>query len=256
MKQPLSKYATLLDTAVVEARPVQQLNFQEDLSLAQAYEIQAQAISKRLERGENMTGIKLGFTSKAKMEQMGVQDQVWGRLTHEMELFNGGDLVLGNYIHPRAEPEIAFKLGRDIHGVPSPEEIRDCLSGVAVAIEVIDSRYQNFRFSLELIVADNCSSAGYVLGDWKDPQADVADIRMDMSLNSEIVESGNSNAILGNPLASLNVAFRLADQYGFSLKKDMLILAGAVTPAIALQQGDQITVNAEHLGSVSLNVIG
>lgn len=255
MKQSVSKYASLLYAAVVDARPTEQLSLQEEISMADAYEIQAGCMDKRLERGENISGMKLGFTSKAKMEEMGVHDLIWGTLTNQMALVNGGEMGLRNYINPRVEPEIAFKLGKDIQEIPSAEEVGDYLSGVAVAIEIVDSRYRNFKFNLADVIADNSAASGYVIGDWKAPASKVTDILIAMSNNGEMVATGNSNAILGNPLASLNEAFRLARQYGFSLKKDMIILAGAATPSIYVKEGDQIAVTAEHLGKVSLKAI-
>ncbi len=254
MKQALTNRANILDDAALRAHPVAQTSFGESIILEDAYAVQADSIRRREERGEAINGIKLGFTSKVKMKEMGVKDIIWGRLTDKMQIMNSSDLHIENYILPRAEPEIAFKLGTDIKGLTTIDDAIKSLSGVAVAIEIIDSRYKNFKFSLEDIVADNCFATGYVIGDWKEPHSKVDDLKMEMSSNTEVVESGNSNAILGNPLKSLIEAARLADHFGFQLKKDMIILAGAATSSVLLKRGDRVEVTAGHLGQVNFTV--
>jgi 2-oxo-3-hexenedioate decarboxylase len=244
-----------LDAAAQNARPVRQLSNTQALSLAEAYTIQKESVELRYARGEELTGLKLGFTSKAKMMQMGVHDLIWGRLTDKMKIDNGGELHLKNFIHPRAEPEIAFLLKEDIQGIVSREEVLSCIAGIAAAIEIIDSRYEDFKFSLEDVIADNCSSSAYILGDWKDKNIDVSDLNIALHLNGELVETGNSSAILGDPLQSLVEAIRLAVQYKVVLKKDMIVLAGAATPAIFLNPKDSIEVQVEKLGKVHLSVI-
>ena len=124
-------------------------------------------MEERYTRGDNFVGLKLGFTSYAKMEQMGVHDMIWGRLTNDMWIQNGDEVMLDKFIHPRAEPEIAFKLKKALDREISLEEIPDYIESCCAAIEIIDSRYKNFKFSLEDVIADNCSSSGFVLGEWQ-----------------------------------------------------------------------------------------
>lgn len=254
MKEEISKLSKELDNAVAKVEPLEQLSNSRKLSLSEAYEIQEQTIDLRIARGEKLSGIKLGFTSKAKMEQMGVHDLIWGRLTDKMRIPNYGNLRIRDFIHPRTEPEIAFLLKKDIEEVVGKGNVANYVSGVAAAIEVIDSRYKNFKFSLEDVIADNCSSAAYVLGEWKDFSVDSSNLSLTMSINGNLIASGNSNAILDNPLNSLLEAFRLAQQYGVTLKKDMVVLAGAATPATFVHKGDMVIVEIEKLGRVSLNI--
>jgi 2-oxo-3-hexenedioate decarboxylase len=254
MKQELLKFSETLDTAAKDASPLQQLSNLTKLSLSDAYDIQKESINRRLERGEILTGIKLGFTSKAKMEQMGVHDLIWGRLTDKMSISNNGTLELSSFIHPRAEPEIAYLLKQDITELINSKNVSQYVSSVCAAIEIIDSRYENFKFSLEDVIADNCSSSAYVLGDWKDFSTDASNLEMTLKVNNKVVHSGNSSAILGNPLNSLLEAFRLANQYKVQLKKDMVILAGAATPAVFIKKNDAVEVEVNNLGKVSLNV--
>jgi 2-oxo-3-hexenedioate decarboxylase len=196
----------------------------------------------------------MGFTSKAKMEQMGVHDMIWGRLTDEMQYQNGDDFPFQKFIHPRAEPEICFLIKKDIDSVISLENVKDYVEGVAAAIEIIDSRYQNFKFSLEDVIADNCSSAGLVIGKWHSPELSLDNLKIDLMVDGEIVQTGSSVAILGNPWESLVAAARLAAQYGETIKAGHVIMAGAATSAVYLKTGQKVSAKVESLGEVSLNI--
>ena len=245
--------AETLDKASLYAEPTAQISETQKINLDEAYAIQSISLAKRYIRGEKLVGIKLGFTSKAKMEQMGVHDMIWGRLTDRMEYMKDEELDLSTFIHPRAEPEIAFRLSNDVDVILTKENVFDYIDGVAVAIEIIDSRYENFKFSLEDVVADNCSSSGFILGEWKEPQG-VINLEMSLSLDDEIVQTGNSNAILGDPMESLYAASRLALENGENLLKGYVVLAGAATPAMYIKSGQRISASAEGLGNVVLKV--
>lgn len=243
-----------VDLAAKNAEAIEQLSLEHSISLKDAYDIQARSIDLRLERGEKLLGYKLGFTSKAKMEQMGVHELIWGRLTDSMFVENEGNISLSKFIHPRAEPEIAFLIAKDIKEPISFENALEYIEGISCAIEIIDSRYKNFKFSLEDVIADNCSSSAYVLGKWHDPQTNVSDLKMSLNINGEEIQAGNSNAILGHPIESLVEASKVFNSYGVSLKKGMVLLAGAATPAVFLKKGDQVKVECESLGDSTLVV--
>ncbi|RKR12182.1 2-oxo-3-hexenedioate decarboxylase [Maribacter vaceletii] len=253
MEKKTKKLSIILDNAARDSKPTIQVSTIEKISLNESYIIQAESINLRLARGEKLTGLKMGFTSKAKMEQMGVHDMIWGRLTNTMEIQDKGIMNLDKFIHPRAEPEIAFLLKKNINSTITIEEAESCISGLASAIEIIDSRYKNFKFSLEDVIADNCSSSGYVIGEWHAPNTDISNVGITIGANGKIEASGNSNAILGNPLQSLVEAVRLSLKYGQELKKGMIILAGAATSAIAINPGDTIEANFGSLGNLSFN---
>ena len=248
-----NKIAETLDLAAHKASAVPQISQDTEINLDQAYAIQSISMARRYVRGEKLVGLKLGFTSKAKMEQMGVHDMIWGRLTDKMQYHPGDAIVKSDFIHPRAEPEIAFKVKSDITSKVTLENATDYVSEVAVAIEIIDSRYQNFKFSLEDVVADNCSSAAFVVGEWKE-NTKVDDISMSLVVNDVIIHKGNSNAILGNPWESFVAAARLASENGEILREGDIILAGAATPAVYIDKDQRISAHAEGLGSVYLNV--
>jgi len=247
-KQEIAK---ILDQAAKNAKAVSQMAAKNNMTLDEAYEIQRMSIDLRLERGEKITGYKLGFTSKAKMEQMGVHDLIWGILTDEMELQQGETVALSRWIHPRAEPEIAFRVSKDINSQLNLEELPEYLDGMAPALEIIDSRYENFKFTLEDVVADNCSSTGYVIGDWQPLSTEISNLKMDLLVDNNIIESASSAAILDNPLQSVVELSRLASQAGLTVKKGQVILAGAATAAVFLKQNQVLSVSVEKMGSVN-----
>lgn len=246
--------AKTLDSAALNSNATSQLAENHGMNLDQAYAIQSISLSRRYRRGEKWVGLKLGFTSKAKMEQMGVHDMIWGRLTDKMKVESNGHLQLNKFIHPRAEPEIAFLVSKDITETVTLANAHEYISKVAVAIEIIDSRYENFKFSLEDVVADNCSSAGFIIGDWLPGETTIQDLGIQLIVDGAIAQEGNSNAILGNPLESFVAAARLANENGELLVKDSIILAGAATPAVYIKAGQKIEAKAEGLGSVYVNV--
>ncbi len=251
----ITNAAKQLNNAEVSANATVQLSESCNLSIDEAYMVQKAGIELKIQSGEKLTGVKMGFTSKAKMEQMGVHDMIFGRLMNQMICENKGKLSFNKFIHPRVEPEIAFLIKKDIDKVISLTEVTDYIESVAPAIEIIDSRYQNFKFSLTDVIADNCSSAGYVIGDWLAADTNLQDLDIDLKVDNETVQTGSSNAILGNPLESFVAAARLANQYGESLKKGMIVLAGAATSAIYIKAGQAISVEIKGMETVSFEVV-
>lgn len=246
--------AKTLDDAAKNAQPVAQISLKNTFSETEAYAIQAASLARRYERGEKLIGLKMGFTSKAKMEQMGVHDMIWGRLTDKMLYENDSELSLQNFIHPRAEPEICFLIKKEITTAISLEDIKDYVEGVAASIEIIDSRYQNFKFSLEDVIADNCSSSGLVIGPWHSPDLPIGDLKIDLIIDDKIIQTGSSAAILGNPWESLVAATRLAAQYQQPIAAGSVIMAGAATSAIYLKENQTVSATVAQLGTVSLKI--
>lgn len=246
--------AQRLDQAAMKAEAVEQISVTHKFSEEEAYKIQALAMEERYLRGDDFVGLKLGFTSFAKMEQMGVHDMIWGRLTKNMWIENGATVDLNVFIHPRAEPEIAFKLKKDLDREITLEEIPEYIESCCTAIEIIDSRYKNFKFSLEDVIADNCSSTGFVLGDWHPLPASLNNLNIALSFDGEVVESDSSNAILDNPYLSVCNASRLAAKYNQRFPKGSILLAGAATPAVFIKAGTKVSATVESLGGVSFTI--
>jgi 2-oxo-3-hexenedioate decarboxylase len=246
--------AERLDTAAMTARAIPQLSQEFELQLDDAYRIQAASIERRLSRGDKRVGMKMGFTSRAKMLQMGVSDLIWGRLTMSMMIEEGGSISLADFIHPRVEPEVAFLMRKPLSGRVSPLVALDAVEAVACALEVIDSRYEAFKFSLSDVVADNASSSGFAIGSWRKPDTELANLGMILSVNGRPQAFGSTATILGHPLRALVAAARVVAGSGERLEPGSIVMAGAATAAIALSQDQHISLEAEKLGRVQFTV--
>jgi 2-oxo-3-hexenedioate decarboxylase len=239
--------AETLDTAALEARPLPG-GGTGLTETAEAYAVQEALVARRLARGERLTGVKLGFTSIAKMRQMGVSDLIHGRITDRMEIPDGGLYDTSGLIHPRVEPEVAFLLGATLRPGGDPAA---AVTAVAPALEIIDSRYDGFRFSLPEVIADNTSAAAYAVGPWTDPGAlngpnGLANLGVLLELDGHPVQAGSTAAILGHPLRALAAAARLAGP----LEAGTVILAGAATAAVPLPPGTHVRATVAGLGAV------
>ena len=249
MSLDIKNVAKVLDDAAHYAKAVPQFA-PGSFNIEQAYEIQRASIARRGERGEEICGIKLGFTSRAKMVQMGVDDLIWGWLTHPMIQEEGSTVDLAQYIHPRVEPEVCFLTRRAIDGPITALEAVDYIEAVAPAMEIIDSRYENFKFTLEDVVADNCSSAGVVVGSWTRQFDKLTNAGVSIAFDGRMVVAGSSGAILGNPMRSVVQAARLLANSGQSLPAGSLIMAGGATAAQALAPGLHVRCEVSGLGNV------
>ena len=250
----LQELAIRVDTAARDAQAIAQFSETEGLNVNDAYLIQTNSIARRFARGERRVGIKMGLTSRAKMQQVGVHEMIWGRLTDQMYVEDGGSVSISGFVHPRAEPEVAFILKKDLAGSVTPAEAAVAVECIAPAIEIIDSRFENFKFDLCDVVADNCSSSGYVLGPSRALDLDISNLGMLMSVNGHTATIGSTAAILGNPLRSLVAAAKMVAQSGETLKAGEIVLAGASTAAIELHPGMVVSTEVERLGSVSFSV--
>ncbi|HEY1622832.1 MAG TPA: 4-oxalocrotonate decarboxylase [Streptosporangiaceae bacterium] len=238
----MSDGADLLDRAQRTAGAVPQPS--QPFDVATAYRIQHEVIAHRIGRGEVLAGAKLGFTSKAKMAQMGVGDVIVGQLTDAMRCADGDDIALSRFIHPRIEPEVAFRLGPDL----SPD-------AVAPALEIIDSRYVDFRFSLPDVIADNTSAAAFAVGTWlplgQDATRDLGNRAVILEAGGAVADTGSTAAILGHPLRALAALGRLASRHEIPVRPGDVILAGAATAAIPFAPG-VYTARVAGLGSVTV----
>ena len=250
----LSQLAELLDEAQSSARAVAQVTAATPLSLGDAYVVQHLLVARRAARGDVISGVKLGFTSRAKAQQMGVSDVIMGSITAGMAIDDGAEANHAAYIHPRIEPEIAYLLGADVDPFDDSADLHQAVVAVAPALEIIDSRYRDFRFTLEDVVADNTSAAGYVLGPWV-PSGEVGDLgnrAVRLELDGAIADTGSTAAILGHPTRALAAARRMAREHSFLLPAGTVLLAGAATAAVPLTPGVHVSATVAGLGSVSV----
>jgi 2-oxo-3-hexenedioate decarboxylase len=192
----------------------------------------------------------MGLTSAAKRAQMSLELPIYGVLTDAMQV--SGVLRVADGVHPKIEPEIAFRTARELRGSVTREQAFAALDGVAPAMEVLDSRFTGFKyFSLPDVVADNCSSWRFVPGAFVAPR-DTGGLRMRMSIGGRVVQEADSNAISGHPLDSL---VQLVALLPHPLPAGSIVLAGAATVAEALAPGMAVSLEVESLGSVSVRAV-
>ena len=252
----IATHAAHLDQAARSAAEVAQIDPDNRLTLPEAYEIQRQSIALRLARGERRVGVKMGFTSRAKMIQMGLSDVIWGRLTDAMQEEEGGNVDFKRFVHPRVEPEIAFLLKRELAGKVTAAQALAAVEAIAPALEIIDSRYRDFKFTLPEVIADNASSSGFVVGPWADPGIDFSNLGMVLSLDGRPVQIGSTAALLGHPLRSLVAAARMSGAAGEPLQPGWIVMAGGATPAEWIKPGQYVSVEMQALGSAGFHVKG
>lgn len=224
-----------------------------DLDVATAYQIQDLVVADRISRGAVLVGAKLGLTSVAKQQQMNVAEPCYGWLTSDMRIDAGTAVITAAYGQPRCEPEIAFLLGTDLEGANvGAADVLAATAMVLPAVEVIDSRYAGYKFTLPDVVADNSSSAGFVLG-----AQGISPIGVDLRLvgcnfykNGQLIATATGAAALGNPASCVAWLVRHLAARGQGLKAGMVVMAGALTEAIAVAPGDTITAEFDRLGSV------
>ena len=255
-QEKINDLATALHRARLDIRTLDKLSSQEKFSLQEAYAIQRAGIELRVKEEEVVVGLKMGLTSMAKRQQMNLDRSIYGVLTDKMQLFEEEAFILDKTVHPKIEPEIAFFIDKDLQGKVSREEVLNSCRWVCAAMEILDSRYQGFKyFSLEDVVADNSSSCYFVLGKEKiaPRKADIRNLKMEMSAGKKTL-AGNSNAILGDPVCSVIELCELLDEQNLKLEAGNIVLAGAATTAVSLEKDMNVELMVENLGKVSLKL--
>jgi 2-oxo-3-hexenedioate decarboxylase len=226
------------------------------LSLEDAYHIQDEVLARRLAAGEQLVGAKLGLTSRAKQQSMGVHEPIYAWLTHRMVVPLEAPLAVGDLIHPRAEPEIVFLLGRELAGPGvTAQSVLDATACVCCGLEVIDSRYADFRFTLPDVVADNASSARFTLGSRR-LTVDF-DLRLEgclLEVDGEIVATATGAAALGHPAEAVAMLANALALRGRQLEAGWIVLAGGLTDAVPLTPGRYVDANFARLGHVGIRV--
>jgi 2-oxo-3-hexenedioate decarboxylase len=259
-KDQLQKIAEELFQARTRAQPVTQYSDRYDqFSRSDAYTIQETGINLRLGCDERIVGMKMGLTSEAKRKQMNLEAPLYGVLTDKMEVKEGEEFQMAGKIHPKIEPEVAFHFTSDLKGTVTREEVLEACDGVYAALEILDSRYEHFKyFSMEDVISDNSSSAFFILGDKISDfkEIDLANLKMEMKANGDVVQSGNSNAISGDPVVSVIQLCELLAERDQFLEAGSIVLAGAATPAVNLESGMDIELTVEKLGTINFKVGG
>ncbi|MCD2137594.1 2-keto-4-pentenoate hydratase [Salinicoccus halitifaciens] len=229
-----------------------------ELNIDEAYMVQEELIRKKMEKGQKVIGPKMGITSEAKMKQMNVDNPIYGYVFDYMVTEDGGAVSAGNFIHPKVEPEIAFILSEDLQGPGiTVDDVLEATEFILPALEIIDSRYENFNFTLPDVIADNTSAAGAVYGtDLTKPEdVDLDTVEVTLVINGEVQDAGTGAAILGHPANSIARLANMLGEKGRKVSAGERILAGAVTQAIPIKPGDHVVAKyGGEMGEVSFKV--
>ncbi|MDO9597586.1 MAG: 2-oxo-3-hexenedioate decarboxylase [Azoarcus sp.] len=255
-KARIEQLAIRLETCELEARDTTKITDEHpDMDWDDAYAIQDEIKRRKIARGARIVGLKAGLTSHAKMKQMGVETPVFGFLADYFSVPEGGEIDTAKLIHPKVEPEIAFVTRTALKG-PGCHigAVLAATDFVIPAIEIIDSRYRDFKFDLKSVVADNCSSSRFVVGGKMGNVAelDLRTIGIVLEKNGEPVAFGAGAAVLGHPAAAIAMLANMLGEKGEEIPAGTLILSGGITEAVAVQPGDAVTLRMQHLGSVSV----
>jgi 2-keto-4-pentenoate hydratase len=227
-----------------------------DIDVVDAYEIQLLNIRQRVAEGARVVGHKVGLSSEAMQKMMNVDEPDYGHLLDDMEVFEDKPVLTSKYLLPRVEVEVGFVLANDLPGAGCTEDdVLAATAAFAPAIELIDTRITNWQVKLCDTIADNASSAGWVLGKERVSPKDI-DIRaIDAVLkcNGEVLGEGRSDAVLGNPVTAVAWLARKVDQFGVRLKAGDVVLPGACMRAFDAKPGDDFVAEFAGLGSVHLS---
>jgi 2-oxo-3-hexenedioate decarboxylase len=254
----LQNTAELLHRARIQKKSIPQLSKDGNiLSRAEAYHVQELGIQMRLKDSQKLVGLKMGLTSEGKRRQMNLDSPLYGELTDKMQVPHEGSFSMRELIHPKIEPEVAFLISKTLSGVVSREQVLESCEAVAACMEILDSRYEQFKyFSMEDVIADNSSSSHFVVGPWlRDfKKIDLRDLQMKMSVNGELVQQGNSKEISGDPVQSVVQLCQLLSERNRKLEAGLIVLAGAATAAVEIQPGQKIQLIVDQLLPVEIQI--
>jgi 2-keto-4-pentenoate hydratase len=221
-----------------------------------AYQVQAELTRRRLASGARLVGRKIGLTSAAVQQQLGVNEPDFGALFADMEIEHGGTVASNSLIQPRIEAEVALVLDRDLERQDTTmAELMRAVAFAAPALEIVDSRIADWKISIVDTIADNGSSARFVLGNSirKLTDVDLLTCGMAMTKNGNVVSVGSGAACLGHPLkAALWLVRKLAES-GEPVRAGDVILTGALGPMVGASAGEVYEARISDLGSVKVN---
>jgi len=226
-----------------------------DIDVETAYAAQWAFVQSKLDAGEQLAGAKLGLTSRAKQEAMGLAEPLYGWVTSGMITDYGEPLDRGSLIHPRAEPEIALLLGRDVTAPATVSSVLAATDAVFAAVDILDSRYRDFRFALPDVIADNASGGRVVLGPQPRRPAELVDLRLlgcVLRTGGEVAATAAGAATMGHPAAAVAWLANRLGARGLSLRAGWLVLSGGLTAPVPLEPGTAVAAEFDGLGSIEV----
>jgi 2-keto-4-pentenoate hydratase len=240
--------------SVEKQQPVSPLTEQfPDLTIDEAYHVQLNIINQKVRNGRQIVGKKIGLTSVAMQQLLGVNQPDYGHLLDNMDMTGRESVPMSGLFEPKVEGELAFVLKKNLQG-PSVD-IEDVLAAtdyVLPSLEVVDSRIANWKIKLTDTIADNASSGLFILGNerFSIKDLDLTKVEMNLYKNGELINSGTGQDVLGHPAACVAWLANKLYEYGITLKAGEIILSGAISAAVSIKEGDQITADFNRLGKV------
>lgn len=230
-----------------------------DIEIDDSYYISLRMLERRLEDGEKVVGKKIGVTSKAVQDMLGVFQPDFGFLTDVMEYPDGAEVpIAGNMIQPRAEAEIGFRLKKDLVGPGITEQdVLDATQSIIPCFEIVDSRIDDWKIKIQDTVADNASCGVYVLGTNEvDPRDhDLPNLKMTVKKNGQLLSEGLGSAVQGNPLTAVAWLANTLGQYDIPFKAGEIILSGSLVPLEPVVAGDTMELTLEGIGKATVKFV-
>ncbi len=252
----IEKLAESLREAAESREPCAPLTAEHpDLTIEDAYAIQGINLERRIEAGARLVGRKIGLTSVAVQEWLGVSEPDFGGLLDTMAVPNGGSVDSGALLQPRVEGELAFVLMRDLEGPGvTPHQVIAATDFLLPSIEIIDSRVRNWKFKIQDTIADNASSGFFAVGSRPVALAEIDTRRVGLTLrkNGRVVSTGAGSACMGDPIAAVVWLANKLGSLGTPLRAGDIILSGALGPVVPVEPGDSVTVEIGSFGEVGI----
>ena len=228
------------------------------MTVEDAYAVQLENVRRREAAGQKVIGMKIGLTSAGMQKLLNVSEPDYGHLFDNMLLLERDTCSMSGLIQPKVEGELSFCLNKTLKGPGvTIADVYDATAWVTPSIEIVDSRIKDWKIKLCDTIADNGSSARFMRGGRMVPIGAV-DMRltgMTLEKNGELVSSGTTAEVWGNPAASVAWLANKLGEFGIELKAGSIVMAGAVTAALPAQAGDSFTVSFHGLGSVTVKFV-
>lgn len=258
-RSTIAQLAEHLENAELQAHDVKKITDDyPDMDWEDAYDIQWEIRRRKEARGNQVVGLKMGLTSYAKMKQMGVENPLYAFLVDYFNVPDAGTIKASELIHPKVEAEIAIITNKELKGPGcTVAHVLAATESVVPAVEIIDSRYENFRFDLKSVIADNASSARFITGgNVKRPdQVDMKTLGVVIEINGKVVTTGAGAAVLGHPAASVAMLANMLAERGEVIPAGTFIMTGGITEALPVKAGDSVCVRYQDLGTVSMSFV-
>ncbi len=246
-----------VENAELKAQEITKItNDYPDMDWEDAYDIQWAIRRRKEDRGNRIIGLKMGLTSYAKMSQMGVENPLYAFLADYFSVPDGGTINTDELIHPKVEAEIAILTNKELSGPGcTVAHVLDATASVVPAVEIIDSRYENFNFDLKSVIADNASSSRFITGGnvRNANEVDMKTLGVVMEKNGAVVEVGAGAAVLGHPAAAVAMLANMLAERDEVIPAGTFIMTGGITAAVPVEAGDHVTVRYQDLGEISVS---